>query len=81
MKLMKFSTPNCGACKMLQHSLDQAGNLPEIEYVNCEESPELAGEFEVFQVPTLILLDNDNKEIKRHTGFMSKTQLEGWVTV
>lgn len=81
MKIIKFHTKNCGACQMLDKSLEQATNLPEIEKVDCEEMPELAGEFGVFQVPTIVLLDDNNEEIKRHTGFMAKAQLESWVNV
>lgn len=79
MKLIEFTTLTCGACKLLAQVINQCENLPEIELVDCEEYPELASEYEVFQVPTLILLDDDYKEVKRHTGFMSKPQLESWV--
>jgi len=79
MKLIEFTTATCGACKMLAQVINQCDDLPEIEIVDCEVQPELAGEFGIFQVPTLVLLDDDNKEVKRHSGFMPKAQLESWV--
>lgn len=77
-KVLKFTTKNCGACVMLSSVISQVEDLPEIVEIDCEDSPEIAGEYEVYQVPTLVLMEND-KEIKRHLGFMSKQQLQGWV--
>lgn len=81
MKLIEFSTTSCGSCKMLAQVINQCKDLPEVELVDCESQPELAGEFEVFQVPTLVLLDDNNQEVKRHVGFMPKPQLESWVKI
>lgn len=63
----------------MSNVLNQINDLPEVEIIDCEEQPELAGEFEVYQVPTIILLDDNNREVKRHTGFMPKPQFEKWV--
>lgn len=79
MKVVKFFTKNCGVCQMLDNVLNQINDLPEVEIIDCEEQPELAGEFEVYQVPTIVLLDDNNREVKRHTGFMPKPQFEKWV--
>lgn len=77
-KLLKFQTQNCGACKMLEQVMSQV-ELPTVETIDCEEYPEVAAEYEVFQVPTLVLLNEAGEVIKRHTGFMPKPQLEEWV--
>lgn len=79
MKLLKFKTKNCGVCVMLDKILGQVEDLPNLEVVDCEEQPELAGEYEVFQVPTLVLMNEAGEVVKRHTGFMAKPQLEMWV--
>lgn len=79
MKLYKFETVSCGACKMMAQVMGQIENLPEVEVIDCEVYPEIAGEFGVFQVPTFVLVDDDYKEVKRHTGFMPKAQFESWV--
>ena len=79
MKLYKFKTTNCGVCVMLDKILEQVEDLPPLEVIDCEEHPEIAAEYEVFQVPTMILLNEAGEVIKRHTGFMPKPQLEAWV--
>ena len=81
MKLYKFKTTNCGVCGMLDKILEQVVELPPVESIDCEAQPEVAAEYGVFQVPTLILVGETRKEMKRHTGFMAKPQLESWVKV
>lgn len=81
MKLYKFKTTNCGVCVMLDKILEQIEDLPLLEVIDCEEQPELAAEYGVFQVPTLVLVNEAGREVKRHTGFMAKPQLESWVKV
>lgn len=79
MKLLKLETKNCGVCVMMTQVLNQVEDLPKVEVIDCEEHPEIAAEYEVFQVPTMILLNEAGEVIKRHTGFMAKQQLEAWV--
>ena len=81
MKLYKFKTTNCGVCVMLDKILEQVEDLPPLEVIDCEAQPEVAAEYGVFQVPTLVLLNEAGEVIKRHTGFMAKPQLESWVKV
>ena len=81
MKIFKFETTNCGVCVMLDKILEQIEDLPPLEVIDCEAQPEVAAEYGVFQVPTLVLLDEAGREVKRHTGFMAKPQLEMWVKV
>lgn len=81
MKLYKFKTSNCGVCVMLDKILEQIEDLPPLEVIDCEAQPEVAAEYGVFQVPTLVLLNEAGEVIKRHTGFMAKPQLESWVKV
>ena len=79
-QLYKFETTSCGACKMLGQVMAQV-EFPPVESIDCEEQPELAAEYGVFQVPTLVLVNEAGREVKRHTGFMAKPQLESWVKV
>jgi thioredoxin-like negative regulator of GroEL len=43
--------------------------------LNIEKSPEIAANFEVRGIPTLIIF-NKGKEVDRITGFMQKQQLK-----
>jgi thioredoxin 1 len=60
--LVGFSEPWCGQCQILAPSLETlAGQLEgqlRIVEVNLDDRPEVAGEYGISQVPTLILFEN-----------------------
>ena len=58
-------------------SYDGEGKL-DILKVNVDESDELANKYQVFSIPTVVVLEN-GKELKRRTGFMSLPEFESWV--
>ena len=53
-------------------------NLIQIVKVDVDECSDLAAEYKIYSVPTLILFEN-GKEIKRISGFISENELEKWV--
>jgi thioredoxin-like negative regulator of GroEL len=62
---------------MLAKNLEEVNtNLP-IEVVDIDALPEVAIEYGVRGVPTLVMLD-ENTEIKRMVGMQSLKQLEDW---
>lgn len=69
MELLYFGTPTCTQCRALKNS------LKGIPYKESEEYT-LWG---VMSAPTLVLVDDDMKEIKRTTGFKTKSQLIEWL--
>ena len=81
MKVIKFSASWCGPCKMLARNLeDITTNIP-IENVDIDENQDAAMEFGVRGVPTMIMLDENNTEIKRMVGMQSLKVLEDWFNV
>ena len=81
MKVIKFSASWCGPCKMLARNLeDITTNIP-IENVDIDENQDAAMEYGVRGVPTMIMLDENNTEIKRMVGLQSLQVLEDWFNV
>jgi thioredoxin-like negative regulator of GroEL len=76
-KIIKFSTPDCNFCKMVNNFLeDNADDIKvEIQEVNPFDEPELAGQYEIQGIPVLILVDEEGKKIKKTKGF-NPEQLE-----
>ena len=75
--LAYFSTPECNVCKVLRPKVQElirhyktAGFL----YVNTHESTEIAGQFTVFSVPTIIIFIN-GQETKRLSRIFSISEL------
>ena len=72
--LLKFSADYCTPCKQLSKTLAEV-NLQGISYqeINIEGNLDLVKQWSIRSIPTLILLDEVGKEIKRHTGSLSAT--------
>ena len=69
MKYLKFEADWCGACKMIKPTLrrvSEAG-IP-VEVVNAEHSAELVTQYNIKNLPTVILVDNGGKELHREVG-------------
>ena len=77
-RVLRFTASWCGPCKMLARNLEDVNtNLP-IEVVDIDVLPEVAIEYGVRGVPTLVMLD-ENMEVKRLVGMQSLKQLEDWL--
>ena len=74
--LLKFSADYCTPCKQLSKTLAEV-DLQGISYqdISIEGNLHLVKQWSIRSIPTLILLDEEGKEIKRHTGSLSATAL------
>lgn len=77
MKMLKFYAEWCGPCKALTRVIGTAGEKVtiEIENVNIDENIFLTQQFKVRTVPTMILVDLNENEIKRHVGLVNEEKL------
>ena len=79
--LLDFWAPWCGPCRMVSPFVDElADEMAEIKAckINIDEEPDLAAEFDVMSIPTLIVIKG-GKPVKRTLGAMPKKMLEQFV--
>ena len=72
--LVDFFADWCGPCKMLIPVLEEINDKVNIIKVNVDEHQDLAAEYGVMSIPTLIVF-KDGKIVKQMLGFRSKEQL------
>lgn len=76
--LIDFWAAWCGPCRMqspiIEELSSEFGDSAVIAKLNVDENPEIAAQFSVMSIPTLILIKN-GKVIDRKTGVTSKAAL------
>lgn len=75
--LVDFWASWCGPCKMLSPIVDEVANETDavkVGKVNVDEEPELARQFRVMSIPTLVIIKN-GKVIKSSVGVKPKNEI------
>jgi thioredoxin 1 len=79
-KVLRFTASWCQPCKAMAKLMEDVGtNLP-IEVIDIDEQSELAVEYGIRSVPTLVMLE-ENVEVKRMVGLVTKDKLKNWIEV
>jgi len=77
MKVMYFSAPWCGPCKMFKPVLmdvaKQMGVM--VNDINVDYDASFTEKYNINSVPTLIILDPQGNVAYRNTGVMSRDQI------
>lgn len=75
MKLLKFYADWCGPCKSQSMIMEGMDLGVEVDNVNIDERSEVAIQYKVRGVPTMILVDDQGVEIKRNVGVLNADAL------
>jgi thioredoxin 1 len=78
--LIDFTATWCGPCKMLAPIVEQLAQewdgKVKVFKLDVDDNPDLAGQYQVMGVPTLILF-KDGKPVERLTGYQPKDKIVG----
>ena len=75
MKLLYFSAPWCGPCRVLGPIVDEVSQQIPIQKVNVDKEQDLSTQYGIRNIPTIIKVDNQGVEIKRVLGMQNKNQI------
>ena len=75
--LLDFGAPWCAPCRMVVPVIEEiAGERPDIKVgkINVDEQPELASEFSIMSIPTLVVMKN-GKIVQQVSGARPKNAI------
>ncbi|WP_373035966.1 thioredoxin family protein [Sulfurimonas sp.] len=77
--IVKFGSEFCEACSALEMELDQLediNNNVSILLVDCDESPEIAEAYDVYQLPTMIIFENKDNILYEAEGVVLSEDIQ-----
>jgi len=78
-KILRFTADWCAPCKSLAANLGQADKKIPVEVIDIDKNSDLAIEYGIRNIPTMVMVDESNTIIKRTTGVMSPKQIKEWI--
>ena len=75
-KILYFSAPWCGPCKVLGPTMQKLSSELPITKINVDEDTNTSVKYGIRNVPTLVLVDQAGKELNRLIGNVSEQQVK-----
>jgi len=75
MKYLYFSAPWCGPCRMFGPIMEEVSKEIPVQKVNVDDENDLAMQYGVRSVPTIVLVNESGKELSRHVGVQQKSMV------
>ena len=75
--LLDFWAPGCGPCRMVVPLVEEIANERsdiKVVKINVDEEPELASQFQIVSIPTLLVV-KDGNVVNRSMGAKPKAQI------
>lgn len=78
-KIIKFYSEGCGPCKLVGQRIEEISKEVEFEILNVdiadEDNESLVDEWKPRTVPTVIIIDENQKVLGEFKGMITKEQL------
>jgi len=80
-KILYFKNNTCKVCEAMQPRVGEIAARYEVPFqvVNVDEEPEMAGQFLVFSVPTVVIVDTEGRELTRFARNFSLRDIEAYI--
>jgi thioredoxin len=77
-EILYFSAPWCGPCRNFKPIMENVSNSMPVRFINVDENPQLAAQYNVRSVPMLVFLKN-GQEADKTIGVLTESQVkEKW---
>jgi thioredoxin-like negative regulator of GroEL len=80
-KILKMSASWCSPCATMDVQIQTLGVDYEslVEHIDIDKNPELAKQYGIRSIPTLIKLDDSGQEVARSVGSIPLTKLAAFI--
>jgi thioredoxin 1 len=74
-EILYFSAPWCGPCRNFKPIMESVSNSMPVRFINVDENPQLAAQYNVRSVPMLVFL-KDGQEADKTIGVLTESQVK-----